>query len=192
MPKWNRRSIRLTGYDYSEAGAYFVTACTQGRECLFGEVIEGEMKLNDTGRMIQTVWDELPGYYPGVDTDEFILMPNHIHGIIILTPNVGAGPRACLENDQGIGQPRGVAPTTRSLSLPDVIHRFKSLTTARYRHGVSQKGWLPFPGKLWQRNYYEHIIRDENDLSQIRQYIQENPLKWDLDPENPSCPQVPK
>ena len=80
------------------------------------------------------------------------------------------------------GQPQGVAPT---LSLPDVVHRFKSLTTSRYRLGVTQKGWLTFPGRLWQRNYFEHIIRDENDLDEIREYIMNNPNKWDLDDENP-------
>ena len=87
----HRRSIRLKGYDYSQAGAYFVTICTQNRECLFGEILDGEMALNDAGRMIKTIWHELPEHYPGVGIDAFQVMPNHMHGIVI----VGAGPRAC-------------------------------------------------------------------------------------------------
>ena len=169
-----RRSIRLKGYDYAQAGAYFVTICVQDRECLFGQVVEGEMRLNDAGLVVQAVWDELPDHYPGVNADTFVVMPNHVHGIVIL---VGAGPRACPNS----GQPQGVAPT---LSLPDVVHRFKTLTTKRY---VSVKicGWSPFHGKLWQRNYYEHIIRDESSLHCIREYIATNPARWVEDPENP-------
>ncbi|MDP2673948.1 MAG: transposase [Dehalococcoidia bacterium] len=128
-------------------------------------------------------------------------MPNHLHGIIIL---VGAGPRACPDKPrqpqgvdggpgrpQGVadesGQPQGVAPT---LSLPDVVHRFKSLTTARYRQAVRDQGWPPFAGRLWQRNYYEHVIRGEDELDRVRQYIAENPLRWDEDPENPEVAQA--
>jgi putative transposase len=168
----NRRSIRLQGYDYSQAGAYFVTICTQSRKCLFGDIVDGKMQLNDAGRMIQQRWDEIPKHYPGIDTDEVVIMPNHIHGIIVI---VGAGPRAC----PGLGQPQGVAPTR--LSLPDVVHRFKSITTKRYTDGVKQTGWLPFPGKLWQRNYWEHVVRNEQEMDLIRQYIHNNPAQWELD-----------
>lgn|GEM_PF-87594 len=173
--KHHRRSVRLKGYDYAQAGAYFVTICTQNRGHMFGEVVNEEMRLNDAGRLVQSVWDGLPGHYPGVETDAFVIMPNHIHGIVVL---VGAGPRACLET----GQPRGVAPT---LSLSDVVHRFKTLITKRYADGVKQFGWLPFCGHLWQRNYYEHIIRDEVSLNRIRQYIIDNPARWAFDRENP-------
>ena len=138
----HRRSIRLKGYDYACAGAYFVTVCAQHRECLFGEVASGEMQLNDAGRMVAAVWDDLSRMYAGVATDAFIVMPNHIHGIIVLHG----------DNDR-------MVPSR--LSLPDVVHRFKSLTTTRYREGVTTVGWTPFPGRLWQRNYYEHIIRNE-------------------------------
>ena len=129
------------------------------------------MRLNDAGRMIQTVWDEIPIHYPGIGINEFVVMPNHIHGLIML---VGAGPRAC----PSLAQPR-VAPTP--LSLPDVVHRFKTMTTKRYTDGVKQHGWAPFPAKLWQRNYWEHVIRNDLDLHEIREYIQNNPLKWELD-----------
>ncbi|MEA2085300.1 MAG: transposase [Thermodesulfobacteriota bacterium] len=212
----NRQSIRLRKYDYSQAGAYFVTICTQNKKCFFGGITNEKMILNDAGRMINMIWDELPINYPGVNVDEFQIMPNHVHGIIIL---VGAGPCACPEMTDRIdmdqsqitgqpreinngqpreinngqpqeinnGQPQGVAPTAAGLSLSDVVHRFKSLTTARYRHGVKQNQWPPFPGKLWQRNYYEHIVRDENELNDIRRYIMANPRKWDLDRENPNA-----
>lgn len=89
----HRRSIRLRGYDYSRAGAYFVTICTQNRECMFGKIVGGKMVLNDAGWMVNIVWDEMQNNYPGVETDEFIIMPNHIHGIIVL---VGAGPVPAL------------------------------------------------------------------------------------------------
>mgnify|MGYP000107575884 CR=1 FL=1 len=173
--KQHRRSIRLKGYDYSQAGAYFVTICTKDRLCLFGEVLDGEMRLNDAGRMVWDIWNDLPNHYPGVAVDAFIVMPNHVHGIIIL---VGAGPRAC----PGFGQPQGVAPT---MGLPDVVHRFKTMTTKRYVDGIRQLGWEPFRGRLWQRNYYEHIIRNEEFLNSIREYILLNPMRWDLDRENP-------
>ncbi|MEA2108657.1 MAG: transposase, partial [Pseudomonadota bacterium] len=108
-----RRSIRLRGYDYSQPGVYFVTICTQSRKCLFGGIVAAEMVLNDAGRMVETVWNEIPGYYPGIYTDTFQIMPNHIHGIIVI---VGAGPCACpdvaqyddMEQSQGDdGQPQG-------------------------------------------------------------------------------------
>jgi len=194
----NRRSIRLKGYDYSQAGAYFVTICTQNREYMFGDVVDGKMVLNDAGRMVQTVWDEIPENYCGIGIDEFVIMPDHVHGIIVL---VGATPRGRPDNEIFVdreileqGQPRGVARTTTgllslslsiSLSLPDVVHRFKTMTTKQYTDGVKHHGWPAFPGKLWQRNYYEHIIRNEIALNRIRQYIINNPMKWERDRERP-------
>ena len=132
--------------------------------------------------MIQSSWMGLAQHYPGVQVDEFVVMPNHVHGIIVLT--VGAGPRACPDSDcANNGQPQGVAPT---ISLSDVVHRFKSLTTARYRKEVSKNNWRPFPGRLWQRNYYEHIIRNEDEINRVRKYIGDNPAQWALDDENPN------
>lgn len=179
LAKHRRRSIRLRGYDYHQPGAYFVTICTQNRECIFGEVVDRQMILNEAGRMVETVWRELPQHYAGIEVEAFVVMPNHVHGIIIL---VGAGAPACPDNP---GRPQGVAPTMSTMSLPDVVHRFKSLTTARYRHGVRQDGWRPFPGRLWQRNYYERVIRGEKELNRVREYIINNPLHWEQDPENP-------
>jgi REP element-mobilizing transposase RayT len=213
--KHPRRSIRLPGYDYQNAGAYFVTLCTQNRQCLFGEIAGGEMVLNDAGRMVQRVWNELPLFYPGVDIDAIQIMPNHFHGIVIpvgehtgvwqpqrVAPTKGPSPgnKDWKHNSHvgagacpGPGQPRGVAPTDRDgergngLSLPDVVHRFKTMTTKKYTDGVKQSGWPFFPGKLWQRNYFERVIRDIDELVQIQQYILDNPQKWEFDRENPRC-----
>jgi REP element-mobilizing transposase RayT len=187
--KHHRGSLRLRGYDYARDGAYFITVCAQERQCLFGEVVDGKIRLNASGRMVQAVWEELSIHYPGAKGDRFVVMPNHFHGIIVL---VGAGPSACPvaglppvntePHRPDDGQPRGVAPT---MSLPDVVHRFKTLTTKRYADGVKQLGWIPFPSRLWQRNYYEHIVRDEESLNRIRQYILDNPARWPFDQENP-------
>lgn len=182
----HRKSIRLRGYDYSQAGLYFITICTQDRLCLFGDVADAEMNLNGAGKMVRTTWDEIPAHYCGVEIDQFVVMPNHIHGIVVI---VGATPRGCPvegqpQNIDGQprnqdGQPRGVAPT--GLSLPDVVHRFKTMTTKKYTDGVKQNGWQPFPAKLWQRNYYEHIIRNEDAHLKIAEYIQTNPQQWEED-----------
>jgi putative transposase len=228
----HRRSIRLKAFDYTSAGAYFITICTQDRACLFGDVADGQVRLNAAGRMVGAVWSELPGHYPGVEVDAFIVVPTHVHGIIVL---VGAGPRACPDDagpracpdqadarrqtgqPQGVaptiapgpracpnqvaspnaigdrpprpGQPRGVAPT---MSLADVVHRFKTLTTKRYTAGVHQSQWPAFAGRLWQRNYFEHIVRDAADLDRIRQYIEDNPARWAEDPDNPNVGAAPR
>ena len=119
----NRRSIRLKGYDYSKAGLYFITICVQDREHLFGEVIDGEMVLNDAGKMARTEWLKLPERFKNIKLHEFVVMPNHFHGIIVIhhdvTAPVGAGPRACPKQGQprGDGQPRGVAPTIGARDL---------------------------------------------------------------------------
>jgi len=189
-PEVHRRSsIRLKNYDYSRDGAYFVTICTQGRECLLGKIKNEEVELSPAGKMIQEIWKNLPQHHPGFEMDEFIVMPNHIHGIIILMENVGVGLRAypsteMAEPKQKAGQPRRVAPT---ITLPEVVHHFKSYTTARYRERVENANWPPFPGRLWQRNYYEHIIRNENSLKKIREYIINNPIRWQFDRDNPAA-----
>jgi len=187
----HRRSIRLDGYDYSQKGAYYITICTHNRECLFGDIDPcpcPEMILNNAGKMIENVWKDIPEYYHGYTIDEYIIMPNHIHGIIC---NVGAD--TCVCPDENIskdemeplqsGQGQGPAPT---LSISDVIGRFKTMTLNKYIYGVRYNGWEPFNGKLWQRNYHEHIIRNEEDLNRIRQYIIDNPKNWDIDENNPN------
>ena len=167
----HRRSIRLKGYDYSQAGAYFITLCTQDRACLFGRVMNGEMRLNDAGRMVLAEWNRLPERFPQVVLDAFVVMPNHVHGILVITdpaPTVGATVGATLV----------VAPT-----VGNIIGAFKSRVTVEYIRGVKTSGWPPFRGRLWQRNYYEHIIRNERALNAIRQYIMENPRRWHRDRE---------
>lgn len=168
-----RHSIRLHGYDYRSPGAYFITVCTRSRAPVFGHIASGMVHLSAIGRMVQAVWHGLNERYPNLCTDEFVIMPDHIHGII----HVGAAPcgRPDRNGGQSIGQPRalsgqpqGVAPTS-GLSLPEAVHRFKSLTAARYRNATSS-------GALWQRNYWERIIRDDAELRAVRRYIRDNPL----------------
>ena len=175
----HRRSIRLRGYDYSRAGLYFVTFVIHDRYCLFGNIENGNMELNDAGCMIEHIRKSLPVSYHGIDIDVYQIMPNHFHGIIVI---VGAGPCACPYLIPETGQPQGVAST---MALPDVVHCFKSMTTKCYSDGVKRSNWQPFAGKLWQRNYYEHIIRNKDDLKRIREYIISNPVHWDEDEENP-------
>ena len=174
---YNRRSLRLKEYDYSLAGVYFITACTQNRECLFGEIKNGEMISNDAWPMVRSVWDKLPNHFPTTEPDECVVMPNHFHGVIFLVgaPLVGAQ----IEKDE---KRVGTRPTP---TLGDVIGAFKSITTNEYIHGINKKGWTPFRNRLWQRNYYEHIIRNEKALNKIREYISANPLQWEFDLENP-------
>jgi len=185
----HRRSIRAKYYDYTTAGAYFVTICVQDRTNLLGEIRNAEVNLSPAGQMVQEIWLQLPAHYPGVALDEFIVMPNHVHGIIILTGNmiVGAAPRGCPNPENTtLGQPQGVAPTKpMPLSLPDLVHRFKSFSTAKYRQGVTTDSWPRFTGTLWQRNYYEHIIRNDAALDKIRDYITGNLWNWPNDKENP-------
>ncbi len=179
-----RRSIRLTGYDYGRTGAYFVTLCAQNRDCLFGEVVDDEMRLNAAGEMVLAEWNALSNRFPTVELDAFIVMPNHIHGVIVITcdGNVGAGlvPAPHLPGVGANGATTRVAPT-----LGGVVGAFKSLTTVLYTRGVRQSAWPTFSGRLWQRNYYEHIIRNEESLNRIRQYILDNPAQWAFDRENP-------
>jgi putative transposase len=155
----HRRSIRLRGYDYSQAGAYFITICINHRQPLLGAIADGIMYPNPAGEMVQTIWEELPFHYSNLELDIFVLMPNHIHGIIVLKS----------------------LQTQPVMKLGEIIHRFKSFTTAKYRHAVNQEQWQPFIGRLWQRNYYEHIIRDRKSYDLCRQYIINNPSSWESD-----------
>lgn len=161
----HRRSIRLKGYDYSSAGIYFVTICTGNGVSLFGEVIDGEMKLNDAGRMVEQVWCDVPQKYVGFNIKEYIVMPNHFHAIIEIL-DVGA------DQAQG-GRTQGSART-----LGDIVQRFKSYSMHKYIEGVKEYGWKRFNKRLWHRNYWEHIIRDEDEYFRIARYIKNNPKEW--------------
>ncbi len=158
----HRRSIRLRDHDYSQVGAYFVTICVQHRECLFGDIVDDEMRLNDAGRMVERWWGELGNKFPSVEPAEYVVMPNHFHGIIVI-----------------VGADLCVRP------IPEIVQWFKTMTTNEYIREVKQQGWVPLPGQLWQRNYYERVIRNEEELCRIRQYIADNPAQWGQDRENP-------
>lgn len=179
----SRRALRLKGCDYAQPGAYFITIVTERRICFFGEVINGTVRLNEAGQMIQSEWESLPGHFAGVVLDTFVVMPNHIHGIVVLNSHGGA--RAVDPGGQIIGESLDGPNTAAFPSLAGVIGAFKSATTVLYARGVKQRHWLRFRRRLWQRNYYEHIVRGEESLQRIRQYIAENPLQWELDRENP-------
>ena len=142
-----RKPQRKHGYDYSQPGSYAVTVCTQNRSCLFGVIDNGDMLLNDAGRMIDETWQEIPEHFPHVELDVMQIMPNHLHGIIVVR-EVGAD--LCVRPNPGIenGQTQRSVPTT----LSDVIKRFKTLTTRRYIDGVRGHGWYSFSGKLSQRS----------------------------------------
>ncbi len=162
--KHHRRSIRLKGYDYSQAGAYFVTICTHHKVCFFGYIEKGEMVLNDAGNMVNAQWLALAGRFPNIQFGEYIAMPNHFHAILIIRNNIG-------QVQDNIGQVQDLPlrageqnEVGTSAKLGDMIGAFKSITTSKYIKGVNNCAWLPFDQKLWQRNYYEHIIRNEKNL----------------------------
>ncbi len=178
----HRRSIRLREYDYSRAGAYFITVCAQDRACLFGDLVDGEMWLNDAGRMVQKWWGELNQKYPTIETDEFVVMPNHFHGVIMI---VGADLRVCPNQGTHTGAPLHGSPLPGA-PLSRIIQWFKTMTTNEYIRHVKTDGRTAFPGRLWQRNYYEHIIRNDESLNLIREYIMSNPSQWGFDRENPA------
>ena len=177
----HRRSIRLKGYDYRHPGAYFITLCTQDHLHLFGHVEEWEVRLNAAGKMVHEAWLEIPEFYPSCGLDEFVVMPNHFHGVIWLAPEALG---MSIEGHRSIPESPGMKGTEQNgLSLPEFVKRFKSLTTNRYGDGVASARWPAYTRRLWQRDYFEHIVRNERDLAQIRIYIRENPARWDNDPE---------
>jgi REP element-mobilizing transposase RayT len=185
-----RRSIRLKGYDYSQAGLYFVTICTQNKECLLGKIIDGEMKLNDAGRMVEKWYLELAHKFPDIELGEYVVMPNRFHAIIVNTgcgmSPVGADLCVC-PNDLVhpiLGEPLLGEPLLGEhigSPLHAVVQWFKTMSTNEYIRGVKTLGWSPFNKKFWQRNYYEHIIRNEQSFQRIENYIINNPSNWNDD-----------
>jgi REP element-mobilizing transposase RayT len=190
----HRHSIRLKDYDYSQAGAYFVTICAWQRECLFGAIVDGEMVLNDVGRIVADEWEKTATIRKNVELEVFGIMPNHFHGIILLYDFVGATPVArpvgitnnvgyCIktENNVKTRATHRVAPTGPMVgSIGAIMAQFKSITTKRINIIRTNPGC-----PVWQKNYYERVIRDESELSRAREYIVNNPMKWELDKENP-------
>lgn len=174
----HRRSIRLKDYDYSQAGSYFVTICAWQRECLFGDIVDGEMRLNDFGRVVDAVWYGLPDHYVGIELDEYTVMPNHFHGIIAI---VGAGFKPAQLEDAQERAGLKPAPTQKQHGLSEIIRGFKTFSSRRINESRANPGC-----PVWQRNYYERVIRNETELARAREYIVNNPLKWELDHENPT------
>ena len=174
----HRRTLRLPGYDYTQAGAYFVTVVARNRECLFGEVVDGEMRLNALGEIVRDEWLQSPTVRPDVDLDVFLVMPNHLHGIIVLTNHTVGATRRVAPTP---GRPRGPIPG----SIGAIVGQFKSAVTKRINAARGASGAL-----LWQRNYYEHVIRTEDELNRIGQYILDNPACWAEDPENPVAERI--
>jgi putative transposase len=178
-----RWTIRAPGYDYTQAGAYFITICTRNRECLLGKVVNGMVQLNETGRLVESVWLQTATARPELELDAYVVMPNHFHAIFFIheSPGVaGATHRVAPTKNHSAttGKTRRpVGPISRSVGA--VMAQFKSLVTKRLNATQQYLG-----GPVWQRNYYEHVIRDEESLNRIREYIATNARRWDLDREN--------
>jgi len=164
----HRCSIRLKGYDYSHEGAYFVTICAWNRECIFGDVVDGEMQLNGYGEVAGESWIWLSRQYGYVDIDKWVVMPNHMHGIVIINNSSRGGSRTAPTE------------TIKRKSLGRLIGAFKTVSSKQINQ-IRKNPGVP----LWQRNYYEHIIRNDDELNRIREYIVNNPAQWAEDEENP-------
>jgi REP element-mobilizing transposase RayT len=164
------RSIRLPGYDYAQPGAYFVTICIHGRECVLGEVVDDRVTLSPFGEVVDECWRDLPSHFRELLLDRFAVTPHHVHGILVLVGATHASPLPVGTTAHG----------PRSGSLAAIVGSFKSATTRR----VNRVRGAP-QAPLWQRGYYEHVIRDEGDLEKIRTYVAQNPLSWELDGNHP-------
>ena len=151
-----RRTIRSSDHDYATPGAYFVTICTHGQTCMLGHIDDDEMVANTRGEVARQCWHSLPDYHP-ISLDAFVLMPNHLHGVVVLHESHG-----------------------KRCALPNVVRTFKSMSARRIN---SLRGITDTP--VWQRGYYEHVIRNDDALEKIRRYIAGNPARWRRDPENP-------
>jgi putative transposase len=179
-PRHHRHSLRLPGYDYAQPGAYFLTLCAWQRACVFGDIVDGQMQLNDWGRVAADCWTSIPAHFEHAALDEWVVMPNHLHGILVITGGA----------TQSVGATHWVAPTMRPTtsvtppgprpgSIGAILAQYKSVVTKRI-NGLRATAALP----VWQRNYYDHIVRNDPELNAIRQYIRHNPAKWALDRDN--------
>lgn len=158
----NRKSPRMKGYDYSQQGAYFVTICVQNRECLFAQIENGDLKLSPAGEMVKNYWEKIPQKFPDTFIADFVVMPNHFHGIVF------------IEKVDG------------QVTLSQIIQWFKIVTKNAYIQGVKKDSWTPFIEKLWQSSFYDRIIRDEHSLDMVTAYILFNPERWVEDTLHPN------
>ncbi len=170
-----RRSIRLVDYNYSLAGAYFITICIKDRKSILGDIKNGNVDLSPIGEIAHQFWKEIPDHFSYVKLDAFIVMPNHLHGVLILTDHC-RGVQSNAPDLTTANYYKSISPKQGTLSV--IIRTFKAAVTAQCRRRKYH-----FPG--WQRNYYEHIVRNEDVLGRIREYIVSNPLQWQFDRENP-------
>jgi len=174
--KHHRRSIRIKEYDYAQPGGYFVTIVTYQRNCIFGNIVNEEIQLNAFGKIADECWRAIPDHFPNVELGAYIVMPNHVHGIIVINDRADASASAR----------RGTiyrAPTEQFGkpiigSIPTIIRTFKAAVTRRIGRELNATG-------VWQRNYYEHVIRNHEDWDRIHRYIESNPSMWAEDDENP-------
>jgi len=173
----HRRSIRLSHYDYAQPGAYFITICARDKECFFGKVIDTEVELNESGKAVQQCWLELPEHFAGVDVDAYVVMPNHVHGIIVVHEDRAR--RAVPLRPDKLPLRQFGAP--EHATVPTIVRSFKAAATKL----VNELNRTP-GAPLWQRNYHEHVVRNEEDLNQIRVYIAMHPAQWAHDGYNPS------
>ena len=189
--KRQRQSYRLKGYDYSGCGCYYVTICTQGRKCLLGEVVNGEMVLNRRGRIAHEEWLRSADVRAELRLDGFVVMPNHIHGIVFIDVPKGKGDPNGPKGDPPVAPTAVNGPRRRSLG--SFIGGYKSAVTTRINRtnpvGATGRSPIVRGGQtMWQRNYHDHIVRNGNELTRIRQYIKDNPRHWETDehhvPEN--------
>jgi len=184
-PRHRRRSIRLPLHDYSQPGAYFVTICAHGRLCLFGEIRADIMQLSPAGQVVHEAWQAIPSDSAAITTGPFIVMPNHLHGIIEIA-GIPVGTIHELPQDElphhELSDVDDTASRTqrRNMLLPKIIGRFKMQTAKAINKSRATPG-IP----VWQRNYYEHVIRDEADYGRIAEYIADNPRRWNEDALHP-------
>jgi putative transposase len=192
----HRRSIRLRDYDYAQHGAYYVTICVDQRECLLSRVVGTEIELSDAGRIVAKTWDDLPSRFPTVELDAFVIMPNHVHGILLIIDppeqpgTASSAPTNSLQDvpefvgaEQALpnNHPHDKSDTIERPTLGRIIQAFKSISAIACNRLLERSG-VPF----WQRNYWEHVIRDDHDLARLRRYIESNPGKWIDDTLNPA------
>ena len=174
-----RKLLRLPEYDYASTGAYFVTICVKDHKPILGKIVGEDIKLNRLGQIVLEIWNNLPNHYDNVELDEFIVMPNHVHGIIWILSNAPStkSVRAGLRPPQSTREGLRPSPTISGKpNLPEIIRAFKSFSAREINKTINS------PDKFsWQRNCHDHVIRNDDDLNQHRAYIQNNPLKWALD-----------
>jgi REP element-mobilizing transposase RayT len=177
---YNPHSSRLKWYDYTHPGAYFITICTYARICFFGEIKEGRMFLSRCGEIVHSCWYEIPQHFPHVQSFPFVVMPNHIHGIITISKRLpSVSPH--VETRHAVSKREAFQKPVPD-SLPTIIRSFKAAVTKK----LNESGEY-LPATIWQRNYYEHVIRNEKELNQAAEYINFNPVNWEIDNDNPSA-----